>query len=218
MSAAYVSARLCVRPPLNHQGEHAGSPLRRVCFTPRHSGACGARDGCVGSDIYVRRLCVRPPMCPPAFESPGRTRRFSPTKGVFYASSFRRMWGARWLCRVRHICLPPLCPPAFESPGRTRRFSPTKGVFYASSFRCQLLPRPEQDAPNKSRSSLGFDIHHSRLTRDDTPPSSRVGALARRIEGAPPSTGSGQAFDTNAPFSVAFDLRRLLRVKSIRWP
>ena len=48
------------------------------------------------------------------------------------------------------------------------------------------------------RSSLGFDIHHSRqtlihhsrLTRDETPPSSRVGALARRIEGEPRRIGS----------------------------
>ena len=49
------------------------------------------------------------------------------------------------------------------------------------------------------------------------PPSSRVGALARRIEGEPGRSRRGPPFDTNAPFSVAFDLRRLLRVRSIRW-
>ena len=52
------------------------------------------------------------------------------------------------------------------------------------------------------------------------PPSSRVGALARRIEGetgasrASPEFVEGETpFDTNAPFSVAFYLRRLLRMR-----
>ena len=52
------------------------------------------------------------------------------------------------------------------------------------------LPRR---SANKSSLLTRFDIHHSRqtlihqsrLTRDETPPSSRVGALARRIEGEP---------------------------------
>ncbi len=75
------------------------------------------------------------------------------------------------------------------------------GAFAALARNTSLLGR--QTNP---RSSLGFDIHHSRqtlihqsrqtlihqsrLTRDDTPPSSRVGALARRIEGEPGRIGS----------------------------
>ena len=49
---------------------------------------------------------------------------------------------------------------------------------------------PNRSRQTNPRSSLGFDIHHSRLTRDDTPPSSRVGALARRIEGEPGRIGN----------------------------
>ena len=85
------------------------------------------------------------------------------------------------------------------------------GAFVALARNTSLVPnRSRQTNP---RSSLGFDIHHSRqtlihqsrLTRDDTPPSSRVGALARRIEGEPGRIG--RAPSAVPPFSVGTDLR-----------
>ena len=98
----------------------------------------------------------------------------------------------------------PLVRGAFLPPPRQGGFSSTpssggiaftpltrgdRGVAFTSRKGCPLysLKRGLFQQPLLTR----FDIHHSRqtlipqsrLTRDDTPPSSRVGALARRIEG-----------------------------------